>query len=554
MRVLICATASLVLIIAGSLAMDWNRLSYDAGDEGIGRIAIDLRNQHICSALHVCTTAPLSHLPGMFPMLAAVTLWSSLGFAALVVFQAGVRLLSGSANDAIAKLGYMFALTTISIAVATAYLFGLETDTSGFEIAANIGVALHRTWAPLTLIIGLIAGFATLYMAVAPDAGDLGAPYKPVTVPLPPLAEVAAALAADAAEAAEVPAAARAATRPLRPGGRVGTVPPSVTWSAQRSNDPTLPALGDDRERSNESTHPTGAGLRARPSTAPPSGAQSTTGPLPARRPASGPLPNLQRPTTRPLVGPATGRPTGTSTGSMTGSNPNLRRPTTAQFPAARRPSTASLSGAARPTTGPLPAARPATTGGIPIQRPGTGQNAPATTSGRVPLIGPATTTSQVPLIEPTPTGAPAFGRTKSGPIQPVPEHLRNRILYLAITVELTAGGIDARREDGTSRLVLWRDVVGVVVRRLPAVYDSAVFVDIVSTARSTLRIVPWTRLTGDPIDGDGERRPRGIVEHVLAKCPGARLDPATRQFLDAGEAAQLPDLETLRAHDARLA
>jgi len=63
-----------------------------------------------------------------------------------------------------------------------------------------------------------------------------------------------------------------------------------------------------------------------------------------------------------------------------------------------------------------------------------------------------------------------------------VPEHLRKRLSYVALTAELTGGGIDARREDGTSRLVLWRDVVGVVVRRMPPVFDNALFVDIVST------------------------------------------------------------------------
>jgi hypothetical protein len=36
--------------------------------------------------------------------------------------------------------------------------------------------------------------------------------------------------------------------------------------------------------------------------------------------------------------------------------------------------------------------------------------------------------------------------------------------------------------------------------------------------------------------------------------CPGAKVDPASRQFLDTGEAAQLPDLEALHAHDERLA
>jgi hypothetical protein len=166
-RVLICAVASLVLIVAATLVMDWYRVAFDAGGDELNRIAIaiDLRTLRTCTAVRVCTTAPLSPLPGMFPTLAAVTLWSSLGFAALVGFQAGVRLLTGNANDALAKLGYMFALTTISIAVATAYLFGPEAGGPSIQLATNMGVALHRTWAPATLIVGLIAGFATLYSA-----------------------------------------------------------------------------------------------------------------------------------------------------------------------------------------------------------------------------------------------------------------------------------------------------------------------------------------------------------------------------------------------------
>jgi hypothetical protein len=148
----------------------------------------------------------------------------------------------------------------------------------------------------------------------------------------------------------------------------------------------------------------------------------------------------------------------------------------------------------------------------------------------------------------------PTISRTMSGPLPPIPEHLRNRLQYVALTAEMTGGGIDARREDGISRLVLWRDVVGVVARRMPPIYDGAAFVDIVSTAGSTLRIVSWTRLTGDLVEADADARPRAVVEHVVARCPTARLDPATRQFLDSGEPAQLPDLDTLRAHDARLA
>lgn len=566
-RVLICAAASLVLIVAATLVMDWYRTVFGVGEE-VSRIAIDLTSMQTCSAIHVCTATPLSP-PGMFSTLATVTMWSSLVFAALVAYQAGVRLLTGNANDTVARLGYMFALTTLSIAIATAYMFGAETDGPGVQIAAHMGAELHRTWAPLTLIIGLIGGFATLYMSVAPDSTDLGDTYKPVTMVNLRAPEAGRPVT----QSMPIPAAARAATRPLRPGGRIGTVPPTSEAPparpadpllaefeaiASRSNEQTQPGmLGAGTGRSNVETHPTGetsAATARKPASGKSSilaGGAPGSGPIPrlttgqrhvtgqsvaARRAQSGPL--TQRPQTgQPAPGqPALGQsaPGQSAPGRRVPTPVPGQRPVTGTYPVPRRPPTEPLPGARRQTTGQIPAAAPATT-------------------GRLPVIGPATITSQVPLIEPTPTGQGMAAGHKSGPIA-IPEHLRKRLSYVAITAELTGGGIDARREDGTSRLVLWRDVVGVVVRRMPPVFDNALFVDIVSTARSTLRILPWTRLTGDPIEGDGDARPIRIVEYVLAKCPKARLDPATRQFLDTGEPAQIPDLETLRAHDARLA
>ena len=141
-----------------------------------------------------------------------------------------------------------------------------------------------------------------------------------------------------------------------------------------------------------------------------------------------------------------------------------------------------------------------------------------------------------------------------SAPITPSPDQLRNKLKFATLAAELTRGGVDARREDGSAVLVMWRDVVGVVARRLPATYDSATFIDLVSSAGSTLRILPWTRLTGDPLGGDGEVRGRAFVELVMSRCPDAKLDPATRAFIETKrEAAQLPDVATLAVHDERL-
>jgi len=384
-RALVCGAGSLAMIIAATLIMDWYRLALDVRGN-VARIAIDLRHVQSCNALHVCTSAPLGLLPGMYPSTAAASLWASLAFAALVVFQTGTRLLSDTANESASKLGYVFALVTILTVLATAYLFGPETEG---PTVTQLGGSLHRTWAPLTLIAGLVAGCATLYVAVAPQPTDLGTAYKPITL-----------------------------------------VP----------------------------TQPTSGTMPRAPSTGP-------------RTPSAGVAPRR------------------ISTGSMT----------------------------------PLAAAPP---GGFSdtMERRARHPSRPARSMPSESIAALA-----------------------------APDHLRNRMSYIALTAELTGGGLDVRREDGSSRLVLWRDVVGVVARRMPPELDGTPFVDIISTAGSTLRIVPWTRLTGAPIE-DGDARPRGIVERVVTMCPGARLDPATREFLDTGEAAQLPDLETLQAHDTHLA
>ncbi|HMG23311.1 MAG TPA: hypothetical protein VK607_18380, partial [Kofleriaceae bacterium] len=182
MRMLICAAASLALVSAGALFMDWYRLTLD-GVGAVNRVAIDLRSVHACGIDSQCVSRGLTRLPGMFPTLATVTLWSSLAFAVLVAFQAGARLFTGSAHDAFTKIGYMLALMAISLAVATAYLFGPEPQGVSLAVASRIVIALHRTWAPLTLIAGIAAGFAAIYLAVARESSDLEAAYKPVTIP-----------------------------------------------------------------------------------------------------------------------------------------------------------------------------------------------------------------------------------------------------------------------------------------------------------------------------------------------------------------------------------
>lgn len=154
-----------------------------------------------------------------------------------------------------------------------------------------------------------------------------------------------------------------------------------------------------------------------------------------------------------------------------------------------------------------------------------------------------------------TPGAVPQIAPTPEPEVVP-PPGLAGKLRYATLTATLSHVGIEARREDGFTRTVMWPDVVGVVARRLPPdePYEGATFVDVVSTAGATLRILPWTHLSGDRIEGDGTERARAFVQLAAARCPSAKLDAATRTFLGShGPAAQLPDEETLHVHDRRL-
>jgi hypothetical protein len=168
-----------------------------------------------------------------------------------------------------------------------------------------------------------------------------------------------------------------------------------------------------------------------------------------------------------------------------------------------------------------------------------------------IKLDRPLTPTGERVVSTPIPTMTPP---PTSAPIPTLPDHLRKKLSYMTLSAEITRAGIDARREDGASMLVLWRDVVGIVARRMPPDHEGSTFIDVVSAPGTTLRIMAWTRLTGEPLAGTGDPRARALVTLVASYCPTIKVDPKTRQFVDGAEAAQLPDLATLAAHDARLA
>ena len=104
-------------------------------------------------------------------------------------------------------------------------------------------------------------------------------------------------------------------------------------------------------------------------------------------------------------------------------------------------------------------------------------------------------------------------------------------IWFAARSADVTTAGIEARREDGSVVLVLWRDVGAMIARSLPADLDGAPFLDIVSVPGATVRILPWTKVIGVPSLEDGERRLHAIVRAFATHCPNAKLDDSFLSF-----------------------
>ena len=390
LRVLVLALATLGLLLASALVLDWFEMPI-----GDGSVAIDLRTAHQCNAAGACVSIPIRGT------LATGTLWLSLIYAALVLLQAGTRLLTGAATEAFSRAGYVGGMAVLAAAGATGYFFQPELGVPG------LGLLFERTWAPSMMMLGGALGIITMYYAVNQDSDDTRATYVPVI----------------------------AEARALAPGATAGA----------REAVP-VPAPGD----------------RSAPLVQAPGGAAAP--------------------------------------------------------PAAVHAGRASM---------PIPRPRPVT--GAPIPQP---------------LPSPGSS----PIPRPTP-------RQTSQPIDAIPAGLRGKLAFATLTADLSSGGLDARREDGKQLLVLWRDVVGVVARRLPPALDGATFLDIVSTAGATLRVLPWTRLSGDPVAGDDTDRARSLITVLLAHAPHAKLDGATRAFVDREQPAlELPDEPTLAEHDQRLA
>ena len=598
LKLLLCAVAAVAALLVSLFVAAWFRMDI-AGNE----IAIDLRSGSLCDLNGVCVSFPLDKLKGFYPIMGSAAFFSGIPVLILVIVQCTSRMVTGVANRAASKFGYILATSAAITGFTAGYLFAPETQS--FEDFAVVTVT--RTWAPLLFVAGnLVAMFAMYLSAVRWADNDVGE-YKPLKL--------------DKAEKGRLPVTPLSVNRvPTPPQGGSYATPSAQPLSARERVPDSLPLEGGRDDDSRRSRTPSSqvrtvdaAGPRHTPSqqfrqiddtgrskppsqppavarTASPSGLRTRTAsqqPLSvvevdarSKSPSQAPLdPRSKSPSQGPLVSRTTSPsglavdPIERSRTSSSGPIDLASRLNAAAPHGVREPLGMSDGPLAISIRRPLPQPEPVPADQIPVdpaagltirkRAPSVGDHAPAVTNmPTVALDGieglaelkdelskPHSTVSRV-------TTKPFEGTREPAPV--FPAYIQNKINYAITVAEISPNGITGTREDGTTRQVAWDKIVGVIARRLPPdkPFESATIVDVVSSAGATLRVVPWTKIRGGlPLDDHAVERARGFVNLVAAQALGAKLDATTKLFADShGQAAQLPTVATLGTHDARLA
>lgn len=555
-RLLLCSAGSVALIIAALFAVEWFRLEI-----GPTQVAIGMRSAELCTLDEGCRTISLSRMSGFYPVVASAAFWCALALVLLVIVQCLAKVLTGTASVVASKVGYVLGTAAFMCTFAAGFLFGPETET----MFSMIEIVVERTAAPSILLAGSLLATIALRYAQYDGHDDSSGEYKPIVL-------------------AKGDSGQRLPVTPLH-------VKPVRPPTAQEDNEPSKPPTMPDHRRLGTDSEP------SKPPTVPDYRRASTdtehTKTFHGERTKSPSQQPLEQRTKSASQQPFEQR---TKSASQPPLDARTRSPS--QPPVDARTKSASQPPVAR-TTSPAQPLEPRTKppSDPPIDLPA---RARTSSSGPIDLAArlsgaPIDVAIKAPLPEPVPVPpdqipvAPESGlvirkRTQSaGPISadqiPVapesglvirkkspssapleaaaPPLLYGKLQYAVAAASISSAGITAEREDGTTRVVDWDAIVGIIARRLPqeAPYEGATFVDLVSTAGATLRILPWTRVSGAPLYGEGEERARAFVQLVAARCLDAKLDSWTKVFSDgAGRAAQLPSAKTLDAHDARLA
>jgi hypothetical protein len=604
LRLLLASLASIACFIASMFFMPWFRASFDfdLAELGAGAdsttLEIDLRAAKMCGA-GACVAVSMGKLSGFYPTLAGIAFWCALPLILAVVFQCSARLLTGVGSDMVTRFGYLIAGIVLMTGFAAAFLFGPESK----SVAGLAAFVVERTLAPVLFLLGSMIGMLALYTATenAEPAGE----YKPVVtdrLPVTPLSVRPVTRTLEPATSANKSHTEPGTTKksPSEPPGKKPTAPGVEPGTTKKS--PSGPPLEAGKKATNPGEP---AATKKSPSSPPvePAATKKTPSnppvePARARTPSSIPLDTVDPRAKAPSAPPAVARTTSPSQlearARATSSQPptlaqgsgeiNTRSRTSSSGPidlAARLSATTGSIGVEVAIRPPLPVAEPvppdeiavAPESGLRIRKKTPSSSPPLARDGSIPIpTVPAHAAQPEPGVAfrpasqeiPKATHAPASSHVQTSHVQTstpsnllVPPLLRGKIRYTTTIAELTGAGIKAWREDGSTKIVAWEEIRGIVARRLPPEqpYESATFVDIVSSAGSTLRVLPWTQIRGHVFVASPVERARAFVNIAAAQALDAKLDAATKLFAETtGHAAQLPTTATLRTHDDRLA
>lgn len=497
LRLLLCAVSALALMAYSMFAIDWFRIVVESHAVGLVQFDVDLRAASACFPTGACASVPLSMFQGGYSILSVMTFYGSCALGGIIAYQTSSRLFKDSASESLAQLGYFLAVGCFCAAGLTGYLFQPEVAPGSVGPMAIVSTTIVRTWAPAILVVANALGFVSLHFATS-DASARRAPVAATSRrdsarQKPPVL----ALLQDQ----EVHADPVGARRQFA--GDEAMAPPALAIQISTAPPESIVARAKTRSAAPSQESRSSAALAI-----PPSVSVGPAGVVDRRPESTTPLPAQIEKLEDFLV----------------------LVEDEEKIPAIES-AIAELA--------------------IESLMPPTPRVVPAEPVPPVAPVSVATIPASVPPLE-----VDGFLTVKSHPSFAL---LRGKLSFATTEVALSTLGIDAKREDGITKVVPWDDVVGVVARRLPPMkpYDGETFVDVVSTAGSTLRILPWTELTGDDLrnlNSDTIERARALVQLVASRCPTAQVDNATRSFLGGrGQAAQLPNADLLAQHDERL-
>ena len=522
LRLLLASVASLACLITALFFMPWFRMEL-----GGTIIEIDMRSIELCGGGD-CASVSMGKLIGLYPTVAGLAFWCTLPLVLAIVFQCSARLLAGAASDLVTRFGYLIGLLVLAMGFSAAFLFAPES----LSLNGLAAMVVERSAASVLFMLGAMLAMFALYAAVDQSGAD-EAVYQPVVIddriPVTPLS---------VRQVDVLPGSTKKS--PSSPPGTAKKTPSQPPIESKRA--PSQPPVDTKRAPSEPPID------RPKSQSSPPVVARTSS---PDRSSLPSAPPNLAR-TKSPQDVKSPSQPIVAATELAMN---RARTSSGGPIDLAARLSATAPEVAIRP---PLPVAAPTPPDQIPVA-PESGLRIRKKSASASPLA-----LEENPLDA---LGGPASFKSardpqpgtidRLDPPSPVPPLLRNAIRYTATVAELTAAGIKAEREDGLKKTIAWSDIVGVVARRLPPTqpFDGATFVDIVSTAGSTLRILPWTQLRGHIFVAVAVERARAFVNIVAAQALDARLDAATKLFAESasGHAAQLPTAATLAAHDDRM-